>query len=211
MEDHYHNNEYILVDKFSYLNLPTHFHEWNKENANFFQRTIAQFFEKIPLNIGNPQRGDVVVIRPHVSEIQEYYLKRVIGLPGETVRIFDGKVFIKKVDTEDFVKINEPYLAEKNKDKTYFSPALVLDIFETDFMIPENAYWVMGDNRLNSYDSRNCFDNCQAENASNFIERKNIVGRVLMDFGNFDLKEWKWEHLPRFFDTPASANYPELE
>ena len=211
MEDHYHNNEYILVDKFSYLNLPTHFHEWNKENANFFQRTIAQFFEKIPLNIGNPQRGDVVVIRPHVSEIQEYYLKRVIGLPGETVRILDGKVFIKKVDAEDFVEINEPYLAEKNKDKTYFSPALVLDIFETDFMIPENAYWVMGDNRLNSSDSRNCFDNCQAENASNFIERKNIVGRVLMNFGNFDLKEWKWEHLPRFFDTPASANYPELE
>ena len=211
MEDHYHNNEYILVDKFSYLNLPTHFHEWNNENANFFQRTIAQFFEKIPLNIGNPQRGDVVVIRPHVSEIKEYYLKRVIGLPGETVRIFDGKVFIKKVDSEDFVEINEPYLAEKNKDKTYFSPALVLDIFETDFMIPENAYWVMGDNRLNSYDSRNCFDNCQAENASNFIERKNIVGRVLMDFGNFDLKEWKWEHLPRFFDTPARANYPELE
>ena len=211
MEDHYHNNEYILVDKFSYLNLPTHFHEWNNENANFFQRTIAQFFEKIPLNIGNPQRGDVVVIRPHVSEIQEYYLKRIIGLPGETVRIFDGKVFIKKVDAEDFVEINEPYLAEKNKDKTYFSPALVLDIFETDFMIPENAYWVMGDNRLNSYDSRNCFDNCQAENASNFIERKNIVGRVLMDFGNFDLKEWKWEHLPRFFDTPARAKYPELE
>ena len=211
MEDYYHNNEYILVDKFSYLNLPTHFHEWNNENANFFQRTIAQFFEKIPLNIGNPQRGDVVVIRPHVSEIKEYYLKRVIGLPGETVRIFDGKVFIKKVDAEDFVEINEPYLAEKNKDKTYFSPALVLDIFETDFMIPENAYWVMGDNRLNSYDSRNCFDNCQAKNASNFIERKNIVGRVLMDFGNFDLKEWKWEHLPRFFDTPARANYPELE
>ena len=211
MEDYYHNNEYILVDKFSYLNLPTHFHEWNNENVNFFQRTIAQFFEKIPLNIGNPQRGDVVVIRPHVSEIKEYYLKRVIGLPGETVRIFDGKVFIKKVDAEDFVEINEPYLAEKNKDKTYFSPALVLDIFETDFMIPENAYWVMGDNRLNSSDSRNCFDNCQAENASNFIERKNIVGRVLMDFGNFDLKEWKWEHLPRFFDTPARANYPELE
>ena len=211
MEDHYHNNEYILVDKFSYLNLPTHFHEWNNENTNFFQRTIAQFFEKIPFNIGNPQRGDVVVIRPHVSEIQEYYLKRVIGLPGETVRIFDGKVFIKKVDAEDFVEINEPYLAERNKDKTYFSPALVLDIFETDFMIPENAYWVMGDNRLNSSDSRNCFDNCQAENASNFIERKNIVGRVLMDFGNFDLKEWKWEHLPRFFDTPARTNYPELE
>jgi len=211
MEENYHDHEYILVNKFSYLNLPTHFHEWNNENANFFQRTIAQFFEKIPLNIGNPQRGDVVVIRPHVSEIQEYYLKRVIGLPGETVRIFDGKVFIKKVDVEDFVEINEPYLSEKNKDKTYFSPALVLDVFQTDFIIPENSYWVMGDNRLNSSDSRNCFDNCQAENASNFIERKNIVGRLLIDFGNFDLKEWKWEHLPRFFDTPARANYSELE
>ena len=207
MEDHYHNNEYILVDKFSYLNLPTHFYEWNKENANFFQRTIAQFFEKIPLNIGNPQRGDVVVIRPHVSEIQEYYLKRVIGLPGETVRIFDGKVFIKKVDAEDFVEINEPYLSLVNSGQTLVNDQRTEKIFE----IPESSYWVMGDNRLNSSDSRNCFDNCQAENASNFIERKNIVGRVLMDFGNFDLKEWKWEHLPRFFDTPARANYPELE
>ena len=211
MDDSFSDHEYILVNTFGYLNFDTHFNEFLHSNPDPVSGTIAQLLKKIPIHVGDPKRGDVIVLKPHIDKSREYYIKRVIGLPGETVRIFDGKVFIKKVDAEDFVEINEPYLAEKNKDKTYFSPALVLDIFETDFMIPENAYWVMGDNRLNSSDSRNCFDNCQAENASNFIERKNIVGRVLMDFGNFDLKEWKWGHLPRFFDTPARANYPELE
>ena len=217
MEENYHDHEYILVNKFSYLNLPTHFHEWNNENANFFQRTIAQFFEKIPLNIGNPQRGDVVVIRPHVSEIQEYYLKRVIGLPGETVRIFDGKVFIKKVDAEDFVEINESYLSLVNSGQTLVNDQRTEKIFE----IPENSYWVMGDNRLNSSDSRNCFKNCNLPNSTHFLAREDILGKVAMSFGYFnifDKKEgfphfgsFKWEVKPRFFDTPSTAQYPELD
>ena len=207
MDDSFSDHEYILVNTFGYLNFDTHFNEFLHSNPDPVSGTIAQLLKKIPIHVGDPKRGDVIVLKPHIDKSREYYIKRVIGLPGETVRIFDGKVFIKKVNAEDFVEINEPYLSLVNSGQTLVNDQRTEKIFE----IPENSYWVMGDNRLNSSDSRNCFDNCQAENASNFIERKNIVGRVLMDFGNFDLKEWKWEHLPRFFDTPARANYPELE
>ena len=207
MDDSFSDHEYILVNTFGYLNFDTHFNEFLHSNPDPVSGTIAQLLKKIPIHVGDPKRGDVIVLKPHIDKSREYYIKRVIGLPGEMVRIFDGKVFIKKVDAEDFVEINEPYLSLVNSGQTLVNDQRTEKIFE----IPENSYWVMGDNRLNSSDSRNCFDNCQAENASNFIERKNIVGRVLMDFGNFDLKEWKWEHLPRFFDTPARANYPELE
>lgn len=207
MDDSFSDHEYILVNTFGYLNFDTHFNEFLHSNPDPVSGTIAQLLKKIPIHVGDPKRGDVIVLKPHIDKSREYYIKRVIGLPGETVRIFDGKVFIKKVDAEDFVEINEPYLSLVNSGQTLVDDQRTEKIFE----IPENSYWVMGDNRLNSSDSRNCFDNCQAENASNFIERKNIVGRLLIDFGNFDLKEWKWEHLPRFFDTPARANYSELE
>ena len=207
MDDSFSDHEYILVNTFGYLNFDTHFNEFLHSNPDPVSGTIAQLLKKIPIHVGDPKRGDVIVLKPHIDKSREYYIKRVIGLPGETVRIFDGKVFIKKVDTEDFVEINEPYLSLVNSGQTLVNDQRTEKIFE----IPENSYWVMGDNRLNSSDSRNCFDNCQAENASNFIERKNIVGRLLIDFGNFDLKEWKWEHLPRFFDTPAQATYPELK
>ena len=206
MDDSFSDHEYILVNTFGYLNFDTHFNEFLHSNPDPVSGTIAQLLKKIPIHVGDPKRGDVIVLKPHIDKSREYYIKRVIGLPSETVRIFDGKVFIKKVDAEDFMEINEPYLSLVNSGQTLVNDQRTEKIFE----IPENSYWVMGDNRLNSSDSRNCFDNCQAENASNFIERKNIVGRVLMNFGNFDLKEWKWEHLPRFFDTPASENYPEL-
>lgn len=77
----------------------------------------------------------------------------------------------------------------------------------------------MGDNRQNSSDSRNCFQQCSDSNSTHLAARKDIVGHVLLDFGSFDLFEdgsfpklgtLTWEHLPRFFDTPRSAQYPEL-
>ncbi|MDO4874035.1 MAG: signal peptidase I [Candidatus Gracilibacteria bacterium] len=217
MDDSFSDREYILVNTFGYLNFDTHFNEFLHSNPDPVSGTIAQLLKKIPIHVGDPKRGDVIVLKPHIDKSREYYIKRVIGLPGETVRIFDGKVFIKKVDAEDFVEINESYLSLVNSGQTLVNDQRTEKIFE----IPENSYWVMGDNRLNSSDSRNCFKNCNLPNSTHFLAREDILGKVAMSFGYFnifDKKEgfphfgsFKWEVKPRFFDTPSTAQYPELD
>ena len=217
MDDSFSDREYILVNTFGYLNFDTHFNEFLHSNPDPVSGTIAQLLKKIPIHVGDPKRGDVIVLKPHIDKSREYYIKRVIGLPGETVRIFDGKVFIKKVDAEDFVESNESYLSLVNSGQTLVNDQRTEKIFE----IPENSYWVMGDNRLNSSDSRNCFKNCNLPNSTHFLAREDILGKVAMSFGYFnifDKKEgfphfgsFKWEVKPRFFDTPSTAQYPELD
>ena len=217
MDDSFSDREYILVNTFGYLKFDTHFNEFLHSNPDPVSGTIAQLLKKIPIHVGDPKRGDVIVLKPHIDKSREYYIKRVIGLPGETVRIFDGKVFIKKVDAEDFVEINESYLSLVNSGQTLVNDQRTEKIFE----IPENSYWVMGDNRLNSSDSRNCFKNCNLPNSTHFLAREDILGKVAMSFGYFnifDKKEgfphfgsFKWEIKPRFFDTPSTAQYPELD
>ena len=85
----------------------------------------------------------MAIIKPHAANGKEYYIKRVIGLPGDTVKFEDGEIYIKTRTSQDFIKLNEDYLSPENKGKTY----LPLDINETEFLVPENEYFLMGDNR----------------------------------------------------------------
>ena len=84
-----------------------------------------------------PDRGDIIIFRFPDDESQ-VFIKRVIGLPGETVRIVDGKVYIGDSDTP----LDEIYLKEAPQGS--FGP----------YEIPKDAYFVMGDNRNDSHDSR---------------------------------------------------------
>ncbi|MFW6126170.1 MAG: signal peptidase I [Chloroflexota bacterium] len=84
---------------------------------------------------GEPQRGDVVIF-PSNSNPNENLIKRVIGLPGETIEIEDNHVYI------DGDPLQEPYIADL-PDSTYHSTE-----------IPQGQYFVMGDNRNHSNDSR---------------------------------------------------------
>ena len=87
----------------------------------------------------DPERGDVVIFHfPDDPTGKIYYVKRVIGLPGETVNVVDGKVYINGSDTP----LDEPYL----KEPPYGS-------FGT-FTVPDGCYFMMGDNRNDSHDSR---------------------------------------------------------
>jgi signal peptidase I len=90
---------------------------------------------RLAYKFGDPARGDVVVFR--TSPTGESLVKRVIGLPGETLTIQAGKVYI------DGQRINEPYISSD----TYLP-------HEGRWSIPEGYYFVMGDNRLRSSDSR---------------------------------------------------------
>ena len=87
---------------------------------------------------GEPERGEIVFFKFPDNE-EETFVKRVIGLPGEKLEIIDGKVYIND-STEP---LDEPYLREKPR-KEDFGPVV----------IPEDCYFMMGDNRNQSHDSR---------------------------------------------------------
>jgi signal peptidase I len=91
---------------------------------------------------GTPQRGDVIVLIPPESLSSENdYIKRIIGLPGEKVELKDGKVYIHK-ENGDVFALYEPYVPNPSM-RDYLSD-----------IIPSGRYFVMGDNRNNSSDSR---------------------------------------------------------
>lgn len=87
----------------------------------------------------NPKRGDVVVFLPNGNQNTHYYVKRVVGLPGETVQIRDEHLYINGV------------LAEEGEGYDKMADA---GIAENEIMLGVDEYFVLGDNRNSSEDSR---------------------------------------------------------
>jgi len=98
--------------------------------------------EKVTYYLRNPLRGDVIVFTPPISNTDEF-IKRVIGLPGETVMVQNDHVYINDK------LLQEPYL----KDTVMTTGGTFLTDGQ-EFTVPEGEYFVMGDNRPNSSDSR---------------------------------------------------------
>ena len=92
-----------------------------------------------------PERGDIVVFKYPLDE-EKNYIKRVIGLPGETVTINDGKIKITDTETGEVIveELEEDYLKEE----------WVLKNVGITFEVPEDRYLMMGDNRNYSTDAR---------------------------------------------------------
>ncbi|MBP9718328.1 signal peptidase I [Candidatus Gracilibacteria bacterium] len=135
-----------------------------------------------------PERGDIVVFKPPKSDGKEYFIKRVIGLPGEKVSIHGGKVYIINKENPKGKELVEPYLNESNQGKTYPEPFKPL--LTKDFAVPEGMYFVMGDNRNGSTDSRQCFLHSASQDCKDqldhFLAFEEIEGRaavVLWPFG----------------------------
>ncbi len=107
------------------------------------------FVNKLAYRLDEVDRGDIVTFHAPLDP-QVNYIKRVIGLPGDEVKISAGEVYIngKKVD--------EPYLNNIAMD-------------ENTWLVPEGMYFVMGDNRQNSIDSRTW----------GFVPEGNLVGKAL--------------------------------
>ncbi len=142
MEPNFHKSNYLVVDIISY-------------------------------KIGSPERGDVIVFRypsnrspnnnlahhitriisPYPEDRPVYHIKRIVGLPGERITFLDGEVFINgEVIQEDYIP---PYVQTD-------------PLNQPDFLLSESQYFVMGDNRAASFDSRSWGP----------LEKRDIVGAV---------------------------------
>ncbi len=106
----------------------------------------------------DPRRGDIVVF-PYPDNEELDYIKRIIGMPGETIEGKDGLVYINGEPLE------EPYVKE------------ALDSDFGPYEVPEDSYFMMGDNRNNSQDSR------YWENK--FLARDKIEGKAILKYPNF--------------------------
>jgi signal peptidase I len=124
MEPSLHNQELILVDKWTYLFRP-------------------------------PARGDVIVFIAPPTPSQDY-IKRIIAVPGDTITVQNTTVIV------DGVTLNESYVDPNNQGNMYDYKHI------HDLVVPPNDYFVMGDNRAGSFDSR----------AWGFVPRKKIIGRA---------------------------------
>ena len=123
---------------------------------------------------GAPNRGDIVVFRPP-TDMSKYYVKRVIGMPGETVVVKNGFVYIRSATKGD-QKLDEPYLSSINAGKTYRYPVNSGDTSEEVFNVLPGQYFVLGDNRQGSLDSRS-FSHVGAHQTA-FVPQPNIKGSV---------------------------------
>ena len=108
---------------------------------------------EIGYRFGEPKRGDVIVFRPP-NNGKQFYIKRIIGLPGEVVQIQDGKVWLGKTEGE-LGLLAEEYITGNTPGSAYIPLSF-------------DEYFVLGDNRNASSDSRNW----------GVLPRENIIGKA---------------------------------
>ena len=117
---------------------------------------------KVTYKLKEPQRGDVIAFKKDGKEHSSIHVKRIIGLPGEKIQIKDGKVYIngKLYKEKNFPNIINPGLAEQQ------------------ITLGKNEYFVLGDNRNNSEDSR--------FSSIGMVKRKHIIGKTWMVLSPFE-------------------------
>ncbi|WP_310602677.1 signal peptidase I [Anaerosporobacter sp.] len=107
--------------------------------TNTLQDEEQLLVEKVSYRFSDPKRFDIVILMPYGDDVDEYFVKRVIGLPGETIQIIDDEIYINNT------LLDESYGREPIRDAGIVSEPLTLG---------EDEYFVMGDNRNYSIDSR---------------------------------------------------------
>ena len=160
MEPSMHNNQYLLVNK-----------------ALYYRLDISRLHDVLPFLPGSadgerhlfrpPNRGDIVVFRFPLDPKRDF-IKRVIGIPGDSIEIRDEKVFVNGTQlVENYILATSNYT---------YGPKTV----------PPGRYFVLGDNRRNSYDSHAWGSSCGAVDQCEFVPEENIIGQAWITYWPFD-------------------------
>ena len=160
----------------------------------------------------SPKRGDIIVFKlPGQENIN--YVKRLIGLPGETIKVENGKVLVKSKNSNSFKQISQKndgifidtqhqkqiqQLIEDNYKILNITDNGPLD-FTPEYLIPEDKYFFLGDNRDNSSDSR-------VMSGVGFVPKVNIIGKVWFIWFSIDTRF----SLTKFWTLPIHIRYNRL-
>ena len=134
------------------------------------------FINKLSTSVGSPDYGDVVICKLEEGSGYENIIKRVIGLPGDEIDI---------VENEDDEDVYDLYVNGEYIEEDFLGEPMMTDgNIEYPFEVPENSYFVMGDNRNESLDSR--------KESVGAIHKDDLMGKVVLrlypfsDFGLID-------------------------
>ncbi|MGK0475822.1 MAG: signal peptidase I [Oleispira sp.] len=188
MESTLVKGDFILVSKFHYgLRMPV--------------------FRNLLVAINEPERGDVMVFFP--PHDKRYFIKRVIGLPGDHVVYKGGQLIINGEEKNIAIKSAEPkhrpvkYLLEETLDtgphQVQWTPGANFGP-EGEWTVPEGHYFMMGDNRGRSSDSR-LWRNPATGEPMSFVPAENIVGKA----------EAVWLHWDEFTSLPSFSSNKAIE
>jgi len=129
------------------------------------------FINKLAYKFNTPHRGDIIIFPSPVIPSEQPYIKRIIGIPGDRIQIENGIVFVNRNNLhENYIKTKPNYAGE--------------------WLVPANAYFVLGDNRNRSSDSHNW----------GMVPAANIIGKAIFIY--FPIPHWRTFHS---MDAFASA------
>ena len=192
----------LLVGDFLFVS------KWDYGYSRYsFPFGLAPFSGKIMEK--SPSRGDIIVFKlPGQENIN--YVKRLVGLPGETIKVEDGLIYLKKVGSDNFEVIEQSddglffddqyqaninQLAESDYKILNLTDSGPLD-YTPEYKIPKNKFFFMGDNRDNSSDSR-------VMSGVGFVPKENIIGKVWFIWFSVDTDF----SLSRFWTLPLHIRY----
>ena len=160
----------------------------------------------------NPERGDIIVFKlPGQENIN--YVKRLVGLPGETIKVVNGKIYLKTKNSTDFEVLDQVedgffYDDQYGKEiqQLIENEYRILNItndgpldYTPEYEIPNDKFFFMGDNRDNSSDSR-------ILSGVGFVPKVNIVGKVWFIWFSVDTDF----SLSKFWNLPLHIRYDRL-
>jgi signal peptidase I len=165
MEDNLLVGDHLLVDKLAYA--------------------PAGPISKYLLPYQEVKRGDIIVFRYPV-DIKQTFVKRVIGIPGDRIRIENKQVFRNGVRLSEPYKVHKTEYIDSYRDNFPSTPYLPVSeraiemlnkaVVNGELVVPPHSFFVMGDNRDNSLDSR----------FWGFVPRENIIGKPLIIYWSYD-------------------------
>ena len=184
-------------------------------------RTLGDhlFVERFSLYLNAPKRGDIMVfttegLRAYDKNLSDqsgfYYVKRLVGLPGDTLKIENNMLHIRPAGAEKFVSVAElaPTFRKIYSGKGGYHGHLShmgehLNEPGKEFLVPENHYFMMGDNSQFSLDSR----------FFGSVPRRNLIGRAWLVFWPFS-RRWGWVDRQGPIDVPTGqpegATFPSM-
>lgn len=180
---------------------------WQSMYESYYDREFI-IVDRLSYYFWEPKRWDVIVFKPHVSETKEFFLKRVIWVPWDTLKIEDWKVYLKEKWQKEYKELKEPYLNEENSWFTFVWSSRA----KQEYTLGDWDYFAMWDNRNHSTDSRTCFSNCTI--VSYFIHKEAIIWKVFLDLWYFNFKTFSFLHpeygidtYPKFFKSFSHYDY----